>query len=506
MPPNTVTVRIPSDTKTHIKALSKEQGLSEGEIVAQQFATTPTEKTGPLARGSSKEQGVIYISSATGNIYTSPKIDISKIKELLQNPYIVSKLEKRTITFFPERVKIEALDPKQNIDPDVTQIMQNMCESEDVRLSDRVIQGDNSAYCYGIGVYNPVWMRKGGKILLQKLRHLSTWSFATAPTLRASTETWSSLLPGILLGTDGNPEYWQRKDSITTETEQITNVMVVRDPKDESLAGDSDLIPLVSVIEMIKFVLNTEMQVINRSGAPIFFIKIENPRSADDPYCDGVSDVDFANLIIKNASKDNAYTLRDNMTVVTVPFDPKKDNLATEATLKAIIDDYFSISNQISKNGTLIGGSTIPEFKLLTQAIKGRHNWLLAPFESMLNQYFVLNGYPEGWTVRLTIPLWEEDKTELKLKQGDAAWKWGVAGPDELRLLAGLEPADPKKWAEIDKFYSSRVQTPAQFSKHVHQFSEGEGEPLDPLAAELAGKLEDDIDKLSKDILKGLAA
>ncbi len=504
MPSTTETVRVPSDTKTQIKKRSLEQGLSEGEIVAQQFAITPSEKTVSLRKGATREQGTIFISSATGNIYTSPKITIDKIRELLQNPYIVSKLEKRTITFFPDRVKIEALDTKQNIDPGVTQIMQNMCESEDVRLSDRIMQGDASAYCYGLGVYNPVWGRSGGKIVLKKLRHLPAWSFATPPATRATYETWSSLLQGVILGADGTPEYWQRKTSISLETELIDNVMIVRDPKDESLAGDSDLIPLVSVIEMIKFVLNTEMQVINRAGAPIFFVKVENPRSADDPVCDGVSDIEFAQIIAKNADKDNTFVLRDNMTVIPVPFDPKKDNLATEATLKAVIDDYFSISNQISKNGTLIGGSAIPEFKLLTQAIKGRHNWLLAPFETLLNQYFVLNGYPDGWNVKLTIPLWEEDKTELKLKQGDAAWKWGVAGPDELRAMAGLEPADAKKWAEINTFYSSRVMTPAQFSKHVHQ--EVEGEPLDPLAEELAGKLEDDIDKLSEEILKGLAA
>ena len=511
MSSDTVTIRIPRVTKSQIKQLSKEQGRSEGDIVAQQFAKTPPDKIGPLARGSTKEQGVIYISSATGNVYKSPKITITKIRELLQNPYIVSKLEKRTITYFPERVKIEVLDPKQNVDPEVTKILQNMCEAEDVRLSERVIQGDNNSYCYGIGIYNPVWGRKGGRILLQKLRHLPSWSFDVRPSESSTTETWSPLLPGIILGADGKPEYWERKNATSTDTEQITNVMIVKDPKDESLAGDSDLIPLVSIVEMIKFVLNTEMQVINRAGAPIFCIQIVNPRSADDPACDGVSDVDFANMFIKNASKDNSFVLRDNMTIVNIPFDPKKDNLATESTLKAIIDDYFSISNQISKNGTLIGGSAIPEFKLLTQAIKGRHNWLLAPFENLLSQYFVLNGYPEGWTVRLTIPLWEEDKTEQKLKEAALGAEYKMIDGDDFRaLLPDLEPADDKKWTKIFDFWkkvqAAGITTPtaSQFTKHVHQF-DGEGEPLDPLAEELSGKLNDEIDKLADEIYRAAA-
>lgn len=509
MSTDTVTTRVHRDTKQLIKKLSSAQGKSESEIIAQQFAKPPDDlKIGPLNKGKKQEQGTIYISSATGNIYKSPKITISKIREMLQNPYIVSKLEKRSITYFPERVQIEVYDPKQNLAPDETKILQNMCEVEDVRLSDKVIQGDHNAYAYGIGIYNPVWVRRGGRIYLQKLRHLPAWSFDTRPTATASTEIWSPLLQGIILGADGTPEYWQRKNSTTTETEPITNVMIVKDPKDESLAGDSDLIPLVSTIEMIKFVLNTEMQVINRSGAPIFFIKVDNPRSADEPQCDGVSDVDFAMSIIRNASKDNAYVLRDNMSVQDVPFNPKKDNLETESTLKAIIDDYFSIANQISKDGTLIGGSAIPEFKLLTQAIKGRHNWLLAPFENLLSQYFVLNGYPDGWTVKLTIPLWEEDKTEQKLKEAELGAKYKLIDGDDFRsLLPDVEPADDKKWAKIFDFWrkvqDAGIAQPAQFSKHSH---EGEGEPIDPLAQELSSKLNDEIDKLADEIYKAVAA
>ncbi|MDD3915343.1 MAG: hypothetical protein PHF76_11945, partial [Bacteroidales bacterium] len=327
------------------------------------------------------------------------------------------------------------------------------------------------------------------------------------------------------LGADGTPEYWQRKNSTSTDTEQITNVMIIKDPKDESLAGDSDLIPLVSTIEMIKFVLNTEMQVINRVGAPIFFIKLTNPRSAEDPACDGVSDVDFAMSIIKNASKDNAYVLRDNMEITPVPFDPKKNNLDTEETLKQIIDDYFSISNQISKDGNSIGGSAIPEFQLLLQAIKGRHNWLLAPFENLLNQYFVLNNYPEGWTVRLTIPLWEEDKTERKLKEAELGAMYKMIDGDDFRaLLPDLEPADEKKWNQIFDFWKrvrdagitepeqdleqEPAQEPEQFTKHVHHrfTQEGDDEPLDPIAKEMKDEFDEELKTLANEIYKAVAA
>lgn len=497
------TVRVKSDTKTIIKELSTKQGLSEGEIVAQQFAKTPTKIT-PLTKGASREQGTIYISSATGNIYTSPLITVSKIREMLQTPYISSKLAKRSIAYFPERVEIEVTDPKQKVAPEETQILQNMCEAENVSLTDKVIQADRNALVYGCGGYNPVWGRSGGKLSLEKLRHLPSWSFDTVPTQRSSYETWSSLLPGIIIGADGNPEYWQRTSSITLETEQITNILIVKDPKDEGLAGDSKLIPLVQFIEMIKFVWNTEMQVINRVGSPIFFIRIENPRSADDPVCDGISDVTFAQMIIKDTSKDNSYVLRDNMTLQSVPFNPKKNNLDTAEALKAVIDEYFSTSDMISKDGTLIGGSSGPELQLLNQTARGVHNWLLKPFENLLNQYFPLNGYPEGWTVKLSIKLREPDKSDINIRQAEV----GIAGQcvdlDDLRQKLEFEPADENKKKSIMEFWTSQVQplaNPTQFTKHTH-----DDEPLNSLAQELTDKLDSDIDKLSEEILKGLTA
>ena len=383
-----------------------------------------------------------------------------------------------------------------------------MCETEDVSLTDKVIQADRNALVYGIGAYNPVWVRRGGRIFLQKLRHLAAWSLDTAPPNRSTTETWSQLLQGVILGADGTPEYWQRKNSTTSETEHITNIMIVRDPKDEGLAGDSKLIPLVTFIEMIKYVWNTEMQVINRVGAPMFFIKVDNPRSEDDPQCDGVSDVDYAMMIIKDTSKDNSYVLRDNMAVQNVPFDPKKNNLDTEAALKAVIDDYFSITDMISKDGTLIGGSSGPELELLNQSARGVHNWLLKPFENLLNQYFVLNSYPEGWNLRLKIKLREPDRSEINVRQAEVGIQGQCVDMDDLRQKLEYEPADKQKKVSIEAYWASKdvSETPAQFSKHVHKLEEGEGEPLNPLAEELSGKLSDELDELADKISKAVAA
>jgi len=468
---------------------------------------------GPLARNSGKEQGTIFISQ-TGEVFKSPKITVEKIKEMLQNPYIKTQLRRRSLTHFPDRVLIEALDPTQNVDEEVTHRLQNMCELEDVRLNEKIKQADSDSHNYGEAHYNPIWVRKGSEITLQKLRHLPAWSFDTCPISENIGLTWSALLSGVILGENG-PEYWQRQNDIQLQPIQITNILIVKDPQSEGLAGDSELLPLCQIVEMIKYGWNTEMQVIHRSGAPIFFIKITNPRPAEDPACDGVSDIAYANMVIKKASKNTQFILRDNMEIVNVPLDPKKDVLQTIDVLNAVIEDYFSISKMLSKGGALIGGSNISELKLLNQAIRGLHNWLLAPFEDLLNQYFTLNNFPEGWTVRLTIPVWDEDKTASDQKDAELGISGQCVDLDDLRQKLHYEPADDAKKASIEAFWASKVPAPvasatlaqvpdeakpAQFSKPAIHMHEGD-DIQDPIADEMASKLSQALDKLSEEIL-----
>lgn len=536
MATDTVTIRISPEARDILKT----QGKTYTQTILSTFQNANTNtntvidptitdtKIGPLSRNSGKVQGVVFLSQA-GHMFTSPPITVQKIKELLTNPYIASKLEKRALTFFPDRLLIEALDPKQNVDEEVTHTLQNMCSAEDVRLNERVLQADSNSYSYGMAFYNPVWVRRGGEIYIQQLRHLPAWSFDTMPLDRGISEVWSELLEGVIVNeTTGEPEYWQRINNSTLETEQISNILTIKNPKDEGLAGNSKLIPLVQIIEMLKYCWNTDMQAIHRAGSPIFFLKITNPRSAEDPSTGGVSDVDYGNMIISGWNKDKQYQLRENMEIISLPLSSEIDVLRTHDVLKAVIDDYFSISNMISKDGTLIGGSSIPELKLLNQAIRGLHNWILAPFETLLNKYFILNGFPDGWTVRLTIPLWEEDRTEQKLKAAETGIKGQCVDLDDLRELLQLEPADEKKKKSIEEFWKRNqpvipeVQIPKKEEvpgneeipeeeemkektqkEHIH---EGEGEEINPISEVTSKKLNEQIDRLAKEIIKAVEA
>lgn len=521
MATDTVTIRITPEARDVLKA----QGKTYTQTILSTFQNTE-QKIGPLSKNSGKVQGVVFLSQA-GHAFTSPPISVGKIKELMTNPYIVSKLEKRALTFFPDRLLIEALDPQHNVNEEITHRLQHMCEAEDIRLNEKILQADSDSYAYGMAFYNPVWVRKGGEIFIQQLRHLPAWSFDTTPIDAGISNIWSELLEGVIINEKtGQPEYWQRINNNTLETEQISNILTIKNPKDEGLAGNSKLIPLVQIIEMIKFCWNTDMQAIHRAGSPIFFLKITNPRSEDDPSTGGVSDVDYGNMIISGWSKDKQYQLRENMEIVSLPISSEIDVLRTHDVLKSVIDDYFSISNMISKNGTLIGGSAIPEFKLLNQAIRGVHNWILAPFENLLNKYFILNGFPDGWTVRLTIPVWEEDKTEKKIKAAETGIRGRCVDLDDLRKLLDLEPADEEKKRSIEEFWEGKpykipeIPTPRpdlvsesdqipeedDEKKQKNQKAHVHKEENDPIAEETAEEIKRELDKLANEILKVVVA
>lgn len=487
LPPPAISGRTTINIKTETRDLLKATGKTYDEAVHQfanagQVSSSETlpalTSPGNLTKKSGRTEGAVFISN-TGTAFISPSITPQKIKEMLQNVYVQSELTNRFLVSYPNPVKVEALNPQQDIDEAMTHHLQNMIEAAEVRLSERVKQADGDSYNWGMGAFNPVWMRKGNEVYLAKLRHLPAWSFDQAPTSVSLMETWSDLLQGVVLNENGQPEYWQRQSSYTLDPVKIENVLIVRNPQDEGLAGDSKLVPLCQIAEMLKYCWNIEMQAANRAGAPIFFIKITEPQDAcaENGW---VSDVTYANMIIKNWSKNKQFVLRENMEIISLDIGQQVEVLPMIEVLKSIIEDYFSISKMISKDGTLIGGSSGPELQLLNQAIKGRHAWLLSPFEDLLNQYFTMNGFPEGWTVRLSIELNEPDRTEDKIKQAEIVISGQCGDLDDLRaLLPDLEPADDEKKKSIAEFWA-KVNQPTQAPALIEEKTEEAEEEEEP--------------------------
>ena len=510
---NTVTMRVPKDTRDTIKKLSDVKGQTIGETVSVQFAQDKT------AGNATKEQGVIYISNS-GNVYKPPKATAETVREMLENPYIASKLNKRMLTFFPYPLEMEVTDPKQKVSPEETQKFQIMCDAVDVRLNEKAIIAYFDTESYGPGIFNPVWLRRGGEIYLSQLRRLPPWSFDTEPTSLALTQSWSPLLPGIILGADGKPQYWQRQGDLTLDPIQITDIFVVKNPLDELISGNSKIIRLANVINMLKYAWNTEMQCINQAGAPIFFIRVTQPKTAEE-LNGAIGDVDYAQKILSRGGKDTRFQLRENMEIVPVNLVPGKDVLTTEAALKAVIDDYFNISDQIQKDGPTVGDTSSSALDIHNQAAAGVHTWLFPYFENLLNEYFWRNKYPPGWTLKIKGKLPEPDTTAADQKDAEL----GIAGQcvdlDDLRKKLHYEPADDEKKASILAFWASKVPAPvasvspaqvgdkskpAQFTKPAHDHAHEGDDIQDPIGDEMAAKLNAALDKLSEEILAGYPA
>jgi len=344
-------------------------------------------------------------------------------------------------------------------------------------LAEKLKQAKYDTKVYGMSFFNPIWEYKDGAVQLTRLRHLPAWSFYKSPLNADTSRIYSALLQGVIISeTSGDVEYWQTQDD--GETIRINNIMTVKDPQDEGLAGDSKVIQLYDIIQMIKFGWNVELQAIARAGAPIFFLKITKPKKASDAGTGGVSDIALGNSIISKWSTKKQFLLRENMEVVSLPINQKIDVLAPINVLEKLIDKYFSVTEQVKKEGQTIGGNALSELKLLNRAIQSVHTWLLPPFEDLVNQYFIKNMFPSGWSCSLTYDVWDTDDRELNIKQIEAAMKGNAVDLDDIRAKCGLDPADDKKRASIEAYNKSKTKAAAALvSKSDYQGDDQEEDP-----------------------------
>lgn len=447
-----VNIKVTPETRELIRA-----GKPEGQTYSDVLTSVMNKQGGASpASGTTNQEGVVYLSS-TGQTFIAPELSVQTLTEMVENPYIAQKLVNESLLYFPSLLKIEAKDPKGQVDEDVTNDLRKMLGVLGCALAEKIKQAKYDTKVYGMSFFNPIWEYKDGAVQLVKLRHLPAWSFFKSPLNADTSRIYSVLLQGVIISeTSGEVEYWQTQDD--GETIRINNIMTVKDPQDEGLAGDSKVIQLYDIIQMIKFGWNVELQAIARAGAPIFFLKITKPKKATDAGTGGVSDIALGNSIISKWSTKKQFLLRENMEVVSLPINQKIDVLAPINVLEKLIDKYFSVTEQIKKEGQTIGGNALSELKLLNRAIQSVHAWLLPPFEDLVNQYFVKNMFPPGWSCSLSYDVWDTDDRELNIKQIEAAMKGNAVDLDDIRAKCGLDPADDKKRASIEAYNKAKTK------------------------------------------------
>lgn len=437
-------------------------------ILKKQFkhATLPTKKAAKKVKlPPSKEEGTTYVSSS-GGYYAEPLIDVQKIIDLIDNIYIQGVIQKQLNLIFQDKYTIEVKDVKnKKVDEELSNSLMDMCETKSVRLWAQMQKAYASKFLWGIHLINPVWgvdeLAETNDIRLLQLRHLPSETFKTAPP--GIQDTYSQILPGITLNAKNEIEFWQEPKPGDPPV-LLKNVFYIKNPSDRGLAGDPIIVPMIPIIEMLKFTWNTEMQQVNRIGAKILFIKVANPQPASTRN-GGVGDIEYANSIIKNWGKDTAFQLRENMELIDLNLKDDSNNLDIIEALSNIIIGYVSPAEFIgSKQQTRIGGNDNAQKDLLDNYITGVHSWLSEQFEMLLLRYLEYNQYT-GYTVTIKIPAPAHDTPDEMRKDAEAGFLTQSLDQNELRKLLrhpAKEEADLKKLAD----YYSKVSRTEQLIRN----------------------------------------
>lgn len=388
---------------------------------------------------SSKVQGVAYVGG--NESYISEDIDVEVIQRYDKQNYFYGRSKKNQHNLiFPNPYVLTAHDPDGEIDEDVTADMIKMCSSKDVNLWLKMQMAYDDAFDYGPALFNPVWKYKEGTYTLSELNHLPAPTFDSSPG--GAYKVSSELLPGIGIDEKGQIHFWQ--NNLDGQPVELTNIVMIKDPMGSGVTGTPLSLPILPLIAGAKFAMNSQMQKVNRVGAPTPFIRLNQPKPASAAN-DMMSDVDYAQVWLKNFSKDILMPLRENMEIVDSYMPDNGSAIETIEYLDKMMVDYWSPSSMIAKDGTLIGGSSASELGLLMRYISSVHEWLENAFEELMQVYLDANGY-EGYTVRIEIPEPEIDTTELDLKRAEIAKNHpDRVKANEWRLLMGWDELEELK-------------------------------------------------------------
>ena len=446
------------------------------------------------AAKATKEEGIVYVSSFGAYTQSTGVIDAQKLQDYKDNVWCCGLAQKQKNLIFTDKFTIEVLDSKGTADEDLEQRIINMCEK--VRLWAKMQLGyKDGIFWYGSAIYNPVWGYEGSEYVLQDLRYLPAYTFRNAGS--SQQQTYSEILQGITLDDKKQLEFWQTDDLGQIQQLKTENLFWIKDPSTAALAGESIILPLIPVIEMLKFAWQTEMQYMNRVGAPIIFIEFKKdqpPRAASESL-DGVGDLEYAQGLLQNWGKDTAFLLRDNMAVVGLNIKNISDNREVIELLNNMLIDYMSPSSFISQGeGALFGGSKKQQEELFYKFIQGIHTWLEDQFERLLQVYLDKNDY-EGYIINMHIPSPSIDRSEIMLKQADIGFKSQSLLKNELRKRLGEEALDEEGLVVLKEEYPAATLMPLTTGEYTTNVVED---------SVLLRELNEAATKLSEDIVKAV--
>ena len=359
----------------------------------------------------------------------------------------------------------------------------------------------DGVFMYGIGLYNDVWGYEGNEYKLLKLRYLPAYTFKNA-LVTGTTKIYSQILQGITLNDRNETEFWQTDENGTPH--QLKNVFYIKDPAAQGLAGESIVVPLVPIIEMLKYTWDMQMKQVHRTGAKILFIKIDNPKKAAQ-CSDGIGDVEYGNNLLKRWSSDMAFLLRGNMTLIDLGIKDDSNNLEVIDTFHKMIIDYVTPTSFIAREGATIGGSEKQREEMMLRYIRGIHSWLEDQFEMLLNRYLEYNEYKD-YTVSIHIPSPSIDRSEIYLKQVDMGIKGKALFPNEIRKRLEADTLDEEDLKKLEDYYSRVTPAPGGMVEAMESATKITIKKETPKKVEksIEEELKEASDKLSDSVIKAL--
>ena len=435
-----------------------------------------------------KEEGVVYVSSS-GSYFTAPEIIADKLRDFQSNLYGKGLSRKQKNLIFTDKYSLEVLDNKGEPDDDLQKTLFQMCEDKNVRLWTNMQRSYEDIFWYGEAIFNPVWGYENNEYRLQKLRHLPAYTFRMAPD--GTDEIYSQILQGIILKNSEIEFHQVNNEGVTTE---IKNIFYVKDPTASGLGGESIILPLVPIFEMLKYTWNAQMQQVQRTGAKILFIKVTAPEKAS-PKNGNVGDVAYANLLLKKWGKDTAFQFRENMELINPGIKDDASNLEVIEALNRMVIDYVTPTSFIAREGG-IGGTERQREELLLKYISGIHTWLEDQFEMLLNRYLEYNEYV-GYTLNLHIPSPSIDKSEIELKQAVEGFKAQALTVNEIRERLGAKGLEEEEINALIEHYKTIAPKPATFEMQVTETPK-------KVEKSMENELEEAANQLAENVLKSL--
>jgi len=405
------------------------------------------------------EEGIVYVASTDSTSYVvNNAVSVEKLSRLRNNVYgrgLTLKLEnlvfERVDEAFIEVLSRKTYKPAENIQMEINS------NFDDIDYRSKLKLAWNETVWLGKGIFNHTWRQEDNKTYINELRHLPSRSFNNPPP--NVMNEYTDLLKGIYYNVKTKQkEYWQTTNNLLEGLmpAQLNPDYIIEmgDPAHLDIAGDPIIRPLVPVLEMMSYVWTTEMQRVNRVGAPFMFIKITKPQAANEKN-GNVSDIDYAKRIMQYTSKNNSYPLRENMEIVWPDFKESTSTTDVIYTLTHLLMDYCTPVGFVSKEGRLISHNT-DDSDIYWAYTKGQHRWLELALQPLIDMWLKFNGYDKEYIAYLKFPKIGRTKAEIMLRQAELIARTRGGSIHEFRERLELAAKDDatletyaQQWAKI---------------------------------------------------------